>query len=136
MTPSRLICSATMSFRISAELLGQSDDDALRATDVAQAVLVLVLHQLADEFGGVILQAGKYLLDVFNGEHDATYAERVRRCVSRLRADRHRLVEFHELKAAVAVRGPHHRNVDSGAVESDDTIHPTSLDCHLALQLQ
>src|SRR5262245_57556018 len=84
----------------------------------------------------MVLHAGKNVLDVFDGEHDATYAERVRRCVSRLSADRHRLLEFHELKAAVSIRGPHHCDVDSGAVESDDAIHPTSLDYHLALQLQ
>src|SRR5262245_2946886 len=84
----------------------------------------------------MVLHAGKNVLDVFDGEHDATYAERVRRCVSWLSADRHRLVEFHELKAAVTVRGPHHCDVDLGAVESDDAIYPTSLDYHLALQLQ
>ena len=31
--------------------------------------------------------------------------------------------------------GPHHRDVDSDAVEPDDTVHPTSLDQRLALQL-
>ena len=35
----------------------------------------------------------------------------------------------------MAVRGPHHRDVDSDAVEPDDTVHPTSLDRRLALQL-
>jgi hypothetical protein len=36
-----------------AELLGQSDDDALRATQEAEPVDVLVLRDLADEFGTV-----------------------------------------------------------------------------------
>src|SRR5918992_4106606 len=44
---------------VSAELLGQSDDDALRATHEAEPVAVLVLRDLADEFGTVAAQAGK-----------------------------------------------------------------------------
>ncbi len=49
---------------LSAELLGQRDDDALWATDVAKAIAVLVLLQLANEFGAVGLQTGKDVLDV------------------------------------------------------------------------
>src|SRR5688572_22730997 len=41
-----------------AELFGQSDDDALRATQEAEPVDVLVLRDLADEFGTVGAQAG------------------------------------------------------------------------------
>ena len=37
----------------SGELLGQPDDDALRATQEAEPVAVLVLRDLADEFGTV-----------------------------------------------------------------------------------
>ena len=55
-----------------AELLGQRDDDPLGAADVAEPVAVLVLHQLADEFGAVSAQAGNDILDVVDGEHDAT----------------------------------------------------------------
>jgi len=43
---------------------------------------------------------------------------------------------FRQLKPAVAVRGPHHRDVDSDAVEPIETVHPTSLDRRLALQVQ
>src|SRR5206468_2165126 len=42
---------------VSAELLGQSDDDALRASQEAQPVAVLVLRDLADEFATVAAQA-------------------------------------------------------------------------------
>ena len=42
---------------------------------------------------------------------------------------------FVRLKPAVAVRGPHHRDVDSDAVEPDDTVHSNLLDRRLALQL-
>jgi hypothetical protein len=82
-----------------------------------------------------VRRRGKDVLDVFDGEHDATYAQRVRRCVLGLGADRRRRVELHQLKPAVAVRGPHHRDVDSDVVEADDTVHPTSLDWRLDLQL-
>jgi hypothetical protein len=44
-------------------------------------------------------------------------------------------MELRQLKPAVAVRGLQHRDVDSDAVEPDDTVHPTSLDRRLALQL-
>ena len=49
---------------VSAELLGQADDDALRATQEAEPVAVLVLRDLADEFGTVALQAGNDVVDV------------------------------------------------------------------------
>ena len=49
----------------SAELLGQRDDDALGAADVAEPIAVLVLLQLADQFGAMGMQAGKDVLDVF-----------------------------------------------------------------------
>jgi len=69
------------------------------------------------------------------GEHDATYTQHVRRCVCRLSAGRRRRVELRQLESAVAVRGPHHCDVDSDVVEPDDAVHPTSLDWRLALQL-
>ncbi len=71
-----------------------------------------------------------------NGEHDATYTQRVRRCIFRLGPGRRRRVELHQLQPAVAVRSPHHCDVDSDVVEPNDAVHPTSLDRHLALQLQ
>jgi len=55
----------------SAELLGQSDDDALGAADITEQVYVLVPHHLTDEPGAVRLQAGDNILDVVDGEHRA-----------------------------------------------------------------
>jgi hypothetical protein len=120
----------------SAELLGQPDENALRAADVTEPILLLVLLQFANEFGAMGAQADKDILDSLDSEHDATYAQRVRRRVFRLNAGRRRPLEPHQLKPAVTVRGPHHRDVDSDAVEADDTVCPTSLDLRLALQLQ
>ena len=44
-------------------------------------------------------------------------------------------MELAQLEPAVAVRGPHHRDVASDAVEPDDAVHRASLDRRLALQL-
>src|SRR5688500_18000539 len=44
-------------------------------------------------------------------------------------------MELRQLKPAVAVRGPHHRNVASDPVEPDGTVHSPSLHRRPALQL-
>src|SRR5205814_495164 len=120
---------------VSAELLGQSDDDARRATQEAEPVDVLVLRDLADEFGTVAAQAGNDVVDVVDSEHDAAYAQRVRRRAFRLGSDRRRRVELRQLNLAVAVRGPHHGDVGTDVVEPDDAVDPTPLDRRLAFQL-
>src|SRR5215208_3709445 len=120
---------------VSAERLGQSDDDALRATQEAEPVDVLVLRDLADELGTVAAQAGNDVVDVVDGEHDAAYAQRVHRRAFRLGSDRRRRVELRQLEPAVAVRGPHHGDVGTDVVEPDDAVHPTPLVAGLALQL-
>src|SRR5918995_1320701 len=74
----------------SAELLGQPDDDAFGATYEAEPVDVLVLRDLADEFGTVAAQSGDDVVDVVDHEHDAAHAQRVRRRAFRLGSDRRR----------------------------------------------
>jgi hypothetical protein len=49
--------------RCSAELLGQPNEDALRAADVAEPIDVLVLRDLPDELGAMRLQTGKDVLE-------------------------------------------------------------------------
>jgi hypothetical protein len=51
------------------ELLGQRDDDAGGAADVAEPVDVLVLIQLADQLTAVGVQARHDVIDVVGGEH-------------------------------------------------------------------
>src|SRR3954449_6743296 len=119
----------------SAELLGQSDDDALGATQEAEPVDVLVLHDLADEFGTMAAQAGNDVVDVVDSEHDAAYAQRVRRRAFRLGSDRRRPVEPRQLDPAVAVRRSHHGDVSTDVVEPDGLVHPRPLDRRLAFQL-
>src|SRR4051794_12621637 len=112
----------------SAELLGQSDDDALGATHEADPVDVLVLRDLAEELGTVAAQAGDYVVDVVDREHDAAYAQRVRRRAFRPGSDRRRCVELRQLNPVVAVGGTHHGDVGTDVVEPDDTVDPGPLD--------
>src|SRR3954462_4419157 len=86
----------------SAELLGQPDDDALRATQEAEPVAVLVLRNLADELATVAAQARNDVGHVVDSEHDAAYAQRVGRRAFGLGPDRLRRVELRQLDAAVA----------------------------------
>src|SRR6476660_5262608 len=63
----------------SEEFLGQRDDDARRASHVAESVLVFVLGHLADECGAVSAQASDSVVNAFDRKHDAPKAQRVRR---------------------------------------------------------
>src|SRR5215470_1736549 len=117
------------------ELFGKRNDDALRAADVTEPVHVLILGYFAYELRAMSAQAGEDILNVVDGEHDATYAQRVHWCVLRLSSDRRRRVELVQLKPTVTVRGPHHRNLASNILQPNDTVHPTPLHGHLALQL-
>jgi len=113
-----------------------SMDDALRAAQETEPVEVLVLRDLADELRTVAAaQAGNDVVDVIDGEHDAAYAQRVRRRALRLGSDRRRRVELRQLNPAVAVRSSHHGDVGSDAVEPDDAVHRRPLDLRLAFQL-
>ena len=68
-----------------ADLLGKRDNDALRPADVGYPVRVLVLH-FANELGPVGAHARNESVDVIDGEHDATDAQRVWRRVVRISA--------------------------------------------------
>src|SRR5688572_33050040 len=117
------------------ELLGQPDDDTLRAADETEPVHVLVLGDVAYELNAMGAQAREDVLDVVDGEHDATYAQRVRWCALRLSSDRRRRVELGQLNPTVAVWGPQHRDVGANVFEPNDLLYRTSLDGRLALQL-
>src|SRR5947209_4233776 len=62
--------ATTLSARTSAQGLGQRDDDALGAADVAEAIAVLVLRHLANELSAVAAQAAEYLVKVIHGKHE------------------------------------------------------------------
>jgi hypothetical protein len=87
-----------------AELVGQCGDNACGAADTAEPAAFRVLSEVASESGAVGVRRGQDVLNVVYGEHDAVYAQRVRRCVFRLGADHRRRMELRQLKPAVAVR--------------------------------
>ena len=118
----------------SEEFLGQRDDDARRASHVAEPVLVLVLGHLADEFGAVGAQAGHGVVDVFDREHDLPEAQRVRRGNRWLGPDQLWVAELRQLDPPVAVWGPHHGDVDPDAFEPAESVHPGAFDRHLAFK--
>src|SRR5687767_8814217 len=121
---------------VSAELLAQSDDDVFRPADVAKPIRVLVLHHFAYQLGPVGAQARDDSVDVFDGEHDATDAQRVHRRVHGPKPDRVGRVELVELDATVAVRGPHQREGGANVLEPDQAVDRTSLDLRLAFELE
>jgi hypothetical protein len=61
---------------VSADLLGQGDDDARGAAEVAEQEGALVLCDLAEEFGAVGAQAVDGVVDVVDREYDAIQAQR------------------------------------------------------------
>src|SRR6267142_1250652 len=87
----------------SEEFLGQRDDDARRASHVAESVLVLVLDHLADEFGAVGAQASDSVVDAFDCKHDAPEAQRVRRCDRRFDFDQFWIAKLRQLKLPVPI---------------------------------
>src|SRR5512140_1643432 len=79
-------------------------------------------------------QAGDGVMDVVDSEHDAMQAQRAGRRVLRLGAVRRGGVVLGQLQLAVAVRGPHHRDLAPDAVESDGAVRPGAFDLSLAFQ--
>src|SRR5207302_9134281 len=119
-----------------ADLLAQSDDDAFRPADVAKPIRVLVLHDFAYQLGPVGEQARDDSVDVVDGEHDATDAQRVHRRVHGPKPDRVGRVELVELDATMAVRGPHQREGGANVLEPDQDADRRSLDLRLAFELE
>jgi hypothetical protein len=116
----------------SEKFLGQRDDDARRASHVAESVLVLVLGHLADEFGAVGAQASDSVVDAFDCKHDAPEAQRVRRCDRRFDLDQFWIAKLRQLKLPVPIWGPHHNDVGLDTFERVDAVHPRALDRRLA----
>jgi hypothetical protein len=57
---------------VSTEVLGKPNEDALGAADEAEPVLVLVLRDVAHERSAMGAQAREDVIEVVDGEHDAT----------------------------------------------------------------
>ena len=80
----------------------ERDDGARGAAEVTEPIEVFVFRDRTDELGAMCLHAGDDVVDVVDGEHDATQAERVRWCV-RLGGRGRRVVELGQLEPAVTV---------------------------------
>src|SRR5256714_6701121 len=120
----------------SADLLAQSDDDAFRPADVAKPIRVLVLHHFAYQLGPVGEQPRDDSVDVFDGEHDWTDAQRVHRRVHGPKPDRFGRVKLVELDATVAVRSPHQRQRGANVLEPDQAVDRRPLDLRFAFELE
>jgi hypothetical protein len=118
----------------SEEFLGQRDDDACRASHIAESVLVLVLGHFADKFGAVGAQPSDSVVDAFDCKHDAPEAQRVRRCDRRFDLDQFWIAKLRQLKPPVPIWGPHHNDVDLDTFEPVDAVHPRAFDRHLAFE--
>ena len=70
MTPERVWASA--------DLLGQPDENALGASDVAEPIHV-VLDYFVDELRAVLAEPGLRIVEVVHREHDAKVAEGIYR---------------------------------------------------------
>src|SRR5207248_2732997 len=124
--------TAPKAVNASEEFLGQREDDARRASHVAESVLVLVLGHLADEFGAVGAQASNSVVDAFDCKHDGPKAQRVRRCDRRFALDQFWIAKLRQLKPPVPIWGPHHNDVELNTFEPVDAVHPRALHRHLA----
>src|SRR5712671_4325926 len=118
----------------SEEFLCQRDDDARRASHVAESVPALVLGHLADEFGAVGAQASDSVVDAFDCKHDAPEAQRVRWCDRRFDLDQFWIAKLRQLKPSVSIWGPHHNDVDLDTFEPADAVRPRALDRCLAFE--
>jgi hypothetical protein len=59
----------------SADLLGQPDENALGASDVAEPIHVPVLDHFVDELRAVLEEPGQRIVEVVHRENDAEVAE-------------------------------------------------------------
>src|SRR6266849_3461055 len=53
-----------------ADLLGEPDENALGASDVAEPIHVFVLDDFVDELRAVSAEPGERIVEVVHGEHD------------------------------------------------------------------
>jgi hypothetical protein len=105
------------------ELLGKRDRDDLRTANVAEPVHILVLGDIANELSAMCAQARQDVLDIVDGEHDATYAQGVHWCVLWLSSDRRRCVELVQLDPPVTVRSAHQREGSTDVLKANETIY-------------
>src|SRR6185436_297776 len=119
----------------SADSLGQPDQNALGASDVAEPIHVFVLDHFVDDLRAVLAEPDERVLEIVYGEHDAEVAEGVHRGGAVI-GDHGRREKARELDPAVAVRRTHHGDLDALVAQSGDEPRPVSFDHASAFQLE
>jgi hypothetical protein len=120
--------------KASEEFLGQRDDDARRASHVAEPVLVPRTGPPRRRVRRRGRAGGPLCRRCLRPRHDLPEAQRVRRGNRWLGPDQLRVAELRQLDPPVAVRGPHHSDVDLDAFEPAEPVHPGAFDRHLAFK--
>ena len=110
-----------------ADLLGQTDENTLGASDVAEPIHVLVLHNFVDDLRAMLAEPGERIVEVVHGEHDAKIAKGVHRGVPVI-GDHTRREEAREFNRAVAARHAHHGYLDALVAQCSDTSRPVTFD--------
>src|SRR5918996_6495609 len=87
--------------RASADLFGQSDENALGASDVAEPIRVFVPNHFVDELRAMLPEPSERVVEVVHGEHDTQVAQSVHRGVAVILGHRWR-EKARELDPAVA----------------------------------
>ncbi len=116
----------------SEEFLGQRNDDARRASHIAEPVHVLVLDHLPNEFGVDGAQASDSVVDTFDCKHDTPEAQRVRWCDRRFDLDQFWIAKFRQLKPPMTIWSLHHNDVDLDTFEPIDAVYPWTFNWRLA----
>src|SRR5918994_5683830 len=103
--------------RASADLLGQPNENALGASDVAEPIRVFVPNHFVDELRAMLPEPSQRLVEVVHGEHDTQVAQSVHRGVPVILGHSRR-EKSRELDPTVAVRHTHHGGLDALVAQS------------------
>ena len=109
------------------EFLGEADEQAFGATNVAKPIRLLVPNHLADELRAAPAEPNKCVIDVVYREHRAQVAERVHRGVPVI-GDHGRGEESRKLEPTVAVWSDQHGDLDVLRAQPRDASGPLSFD--------
>lgn len=109
------------------ELLSQTDEESIRGADVAQAVHVLIVDQVAYERRTELSEPGNSIVEVVDRKHHPQVTEGVDRRGAVIGGNG-RCVKLRELEAAMTVRRAHHRNLDALTVQPGHPASPLPFD--------
>jgi hypothetical protein len=116
----------------SAKLLGKSDNDALRPTNVGQLVRVLVPY-FANDLGSVRTHARNDIIDAIDGKHYAKESQRIHGPVHRPKPDHVRRVKLVQLNT-LPIGSSQHCDGSPNILEPDQASDSRPFDYRLALE--